>query len=110
MMVELGFVNVTPGAQAALEAAEQTADEFVIRHAHGDWGELGTAEVRDNQTSLKEGFRVFSAYTLSTGARIWVFTEDDRSMTKVLLPEEFQLTASPAGAEPLSGWNRTWRR
>ncbi|MGH8567752.1 MAG: hypothetical protein ACREXU_06965 [Gammaproteobacteria bacterium] len=110
MMVELGLVDVTPGAQAALEEAEQSADEFVLRHGNGDWGELGTAEVRDNQTSLKEGFRIFSAYTLSTGVRIWVFTEDDRSMTTVLLPEEFHLTASSGGAEPMRGWSRTWRR
>jgi len=111
MMVELGLIDVTPGAQAALEEAGQTADEFVLRHAHGDWGELGTAEIKDNQVSLKEGFRIFSAYTLATGVRISVFTEDDRSMTKILLPDELYLTERPRlGREPMSGWNRTWRR
>lgn len=110
MMVELGFVDVTPGARAALEEAGQTADELVLRHAHGDWGELGTAELKDNQTALKEGFRIFSAYTLATGVRIWVFTEDDRSLTKILLPEEFYLTASSSGAEPMAGWSHMWRR
>lgn len=110
MIVELGAVQTTPGAQEALERAGQTADEFVLRHAHGDWGELGTAAVEDNQAALKEGFRIFSAYTLSTGVRIWVFTEDDRSMTTVLLPEEFHRTASSSGSELMNGWMRTWRR
>ncbi len=88
MIVEIGFVNVTPAAQAALEEAGQTADEFVMRHANGDWGEIGTAVLKDNQVSLKEGFRIFSAYYLNTGIKIYVFTDEDRSLTRVLLPEE----------------------
>ena len=89
MMVELGLVDVTPGAQAALEEAGQTADEFLMRHANGDWGEIGTAVLKENQVSLKEGFRIFSAYYLNTGVKIQIITEEDRSLTKVLLPEEF---------------------
>jgi hypothetical protein len=109
MIVELGAVYTSPGAQEALDEAGQTADEFVLRHANGDWGELGTATWSDKE--LKEGFRVFSAYTLSTGVKISVVTEDDRSMTTVLLPEELHLAAySRAGGEPASGWTRTWRR
>jgi hypothetical protein len=89
MMVEVGLVDVTPGAQAALEEAGQTADEFIMRHANGDWGEIGTGVLKDNQVSLKEGFRIFSAYYLKTGVKIQIFTEEDRSLTKILLPEEF---------------------
>ncbi len=89
MMVELGLIDVTPGAQAALEEAGQTADEFIMRHANGDWGEIGTAVLKDNQVSLREGFRIFSAYYLNTGVKIQIFTEEDRSLTKLLLPEEF---------------------
>ena len=89
MIVELGLVDVTPGAQAALEEAGQTADEFVLRHANGDWGEIGTAVLKENQVSLKKGFRIFSAYYLNTGVKIQIFTEEDRSLTKVLLPEDF---------------------
>lgn len=89
MMVEVGLVQVTPGAQAALEEAGQTADEFLLRHAHGDWGEIGIGVLKENQVSLKEGFRIFSAYYLNTGVKIQIFTEEDRSFTKILLPEEF---------------------
>jgi hypothetical protein len=88
-MVEVGLIDVTAGAQAALEEAGQTADEFIMRHANGDWGELGTGVLKDNQVSLKEGFRIFSAYYLNTGVKIQIFTEEDRSFTKILLPEEF---------------------
>ena len=89
MMVEVGLIDVTPGAQAALEEAGQTADAFIMRHANGDWGEIGTGVLKNNQVSLKEGFRIFSAYYLNTGVKIQIFTEEDRSLTKILLPEEF---------------------
>jgi hypothetical protein len=32
---------------------------------------------------------VFSAYELRDGTRIWIFTEADRSVTTILLPEEY---------------------
>jgi len=109
MIVEIGAVYTTPGAHEALEEAGQTADEFVLRHANGDWGELGSATWSDRE--LKEGFRIFSAYTLSTGVKICIFTEDDRSLTTVHLPEELHLVGEPrTGGELMSGWTRTWRR
>ena len=106
MMVEVGAVYTTPGAQEALDAAEQTVDEFILRHANGDWGELGTATWRDQE--LREGFRVFSAYTLSTGVKLCMFTEDDRSVTAVYLPEETLHVCSPTSRNLVSGRMRTW--
>ena len=109
MMDEVGRVHTTPGAEAALEAAGQTADEFLLRHANGDWGELGTATSGDQE--LREGLRIFSAYILSTRAKICIFTEDDRSLTVVHLQDEADLVGLPRiGGEPMNGWTRTWRR
>lgn len=88
-LLELGFVVATPGALRALEAAGQSADEFLARHVSGDWGELGAADCDENELSLREGFRILSAYTLQTGVKIWIITEADRSATTVLLPEEY---------------------
>ena len=88
-ILELGFVVATPGALTALEAAGQSADEFLARHVSGDWGEVSEADRDENELSLREGFRVVSAYTLRTGVKIWIITEADRSATTVLLPEEY---------------------
>ena len=33
--------------------------------------------------------RILSAYTLPSGATIWIITEADRSRTTILLPEEY---------------------
>jgi hypothetical protein len=40
--------------------------------------------------SLVHGFRLLSAYTLSTGVKFWIITEADRSATTTfLLPDEY---------------------
>ena len=39
--------------------------------------------------SVGEGTRVFSAYALRDGTRIWIITEADRSITTIFLPEEY---------------------
>jgi hypothetical protein len=87
--LELGATVATPGALQALEAAGQTADEFLDRHASGDWGEVRSADWEENELSVREGFRVLSAYTLGTGVKVWVITEADRTVTTILLPEEY---------------------
>ena len=38
---------------------------------------------------LRGGTRVLSAYELRDGTRIWIITKSDRSVTTILLPEEY---------------------
>lgn len=87
--LDLGFACATPGALRALEAAGQTADEFLARHEAGDCGEVNAGDWEENELSIREGLRVLSAYTLATGVKVWVITEADRSATTILLPEEY---------------------
>lgn len=89
MTLDLGSTYATPGAVRALEEAGQTPLEFFARHEAGDWGTVGPEGWAENELSLREGFRVLSAYVLSTGVKIWVITEADRSATTILLPEEY---------------------
>jgi hypothetical protein len=84
----LGQVVVTPGALAALEKAGQQPGDFLARHVSGDWGEVPPEDIKENEFSLKRGFRVLSAYRTSAGTKLWVITEADRSSTCILLPEE----------------------
>jgi len=85
----LGHLVATPAALAALSAAGQSPKEFVERHVSGDWGELDEEDRQENESSLKEGLRILSAYRLSDGTRVWIITEADRSSTCILLPEEY---------------------
>jgi hypothetical protein len=85
----LGQVVATPGALRALERAEQSPIEFLDRHAQGDWGELDAEDKGENAFSVRHGFRILSAYTTSAGDKLWIITEADRSVTTLLLPEEY---------------------
>lgn len=88
-LFSLGQVVATPGALEALEEAGQTPMEFLRRHVTGDWGNVPEEDKRENELSVQKGFRILSAYYLSTGAKIWVITEADRSVTTLLLPSEY---------------------
>jgi hypothetical protein len=86
----LGQTYITPGAEEALMIAGQTAIEFLRRHMSCDWGsELSDDDVQENELSLKEGFRLLSAYRTGKGQKLWIITEADRSATTVLLPSEY---------------------
>jgi hypothetical protein len=54
-----------------------------------DPGSLGAEDHLANLRAVREGTRVFSAYELRDGTRIWIITEADRSVTTILLPEEY---------------------
>lgn len=88
-LFRLGTVLITPGAILALVEANQSARALLERHAYGDWGELNAADWLANERALQEGTRLFSAYTLNTGQRLWIISEWDRSRTTLLTPTEY---------------------
>lgn len=85
----LGRTYITPGAQEALTLAGQTGIEFLRRHMSGDFGELSAEDARENELSVRKGFRVLSAYRTAKGERLWIITEADRSSTTMLLLTEY---------------------
>ena len=89
--VPLGRLVATPGVMALLtDAAAQTALASCIdRHASGDWGNVCAEDAAANDRAVTQGARVLSAYTLPGDTKIWIITEADRSVTTVLLPEEY---------------------
>lgn len=88
-LFELGTTVATPGALAALEQVGTEPVELIARHLSGDWGEIDEHDKRVNQEALASGGRLFSAYTLVDGTRIWVITESDRSITTILMPSDY---------------------
>ena len=85
----LGQTLATPGALSALAEAEKEPLELLYRHVTGDWGDLPEEDIEENRLSVEKGFRIFSSYELETGAKVWVITEWDRSVTTILLPEDY---------------------
>lgn len=96
---DLGTVVMTRGVQAALERHPeekglQELEHIILnRHAQGDWGELDKHDLNMNEDALKNGGRLFSVYYLEDGTergtKIYVITEWDRSVSTVLLPDEY---------------------
>jgi hypothetical protein len=88
-LFDLGQLVATPGALAALEKSGQNPMDFLSRHVTGDWGELDEEDRKENELSLKRGFRLLSSYRTNAGERLWVITEADLSHTTILLPDEY---------------------
>ena len=88
-LFDLGQIVGTPGALQAMQEAEQDPLELLVRHVTGDWGDLPDEDLAENELSVERGLRVFSSYKLNTGAKVWVITEWDRSVTTFLLPAEY---------------------
>ncbi len=88
-MFSLGKVYLTIGAREALEEANQQPCEFLAEHQRGDWGLVCDDDRRENELSVREGFRILSAYRTARDEKLWVITEADRSSTTILLPEEY---------------------
>jgi hypothetical protein len=91
-LFDLGRVVATPGAMAILLSAGENPARLLERHASGDWGEVPPEDARENERSLKYGWRLMSSYPVGSeanGERVWVITEADRSSTCLLLPSEY---------------------
>lgn len=80
----LGKLLATPGAIAL----GINFSPYINRHVRGDWGDVNEEDRQQNDDSIKEGMRIMSVYETDSG-RIWIITEADRSVTTVLLPEDY---------------------
>ena len=84
-----GRLVATPGTLALLEQTNRSPLEFLSRHLRGDWGDLNKEDKTENELSLKYGFRLLSSYHVTETEKLWVITEADRSLTTLLLPDEY---------------------
>jgi hypothetical protein len=83
----MGRVFVTQGILEILRPSEISA--ALDRHGLLNWGDVPDEDKRANDEAMKTGLRVLSAWTSEAGAKFWIITEADRSMTTVLLPSEY---------------------
>ena len=83
----LGRLVSTPNALNQL-----TQDDILTaiwRHQAGDWGCVDDEDWRANERALVEGTRLLSAYESANGVKFWLITEADRSVTTILMPEDY---------------------
>ena len=83
----LGRTVATPGVLAAVAPDEMA--RALARHASGDWGDLGEEDWAMNDRAAVSGEdRILSSYMVDD-TKFWIITEWDRSVTTVLLPEDY---------------------
>jgi len=83
----LGQTVITTAALARLHPGDVYTS--LQRHARRDWGDVCSADKEENELSLREGFRLLSAYRDRNDIKFWIITEADRSVTTILLPEDY---------------------
>lgn len=91
-LFSLGQVVITRNAQHLLATHQIDASMLVYRHQRGDWGDLCQADKETNEEALISKQRLLSSYNLSIpemSLKLWIITEWDRSITTLLLPEDY---------------------
>lgn len=88
-LFSLGQIVATPGALRALSEVQQAAAPLLHKHVQGDWGDVCEEDKVANNQALTDGDRLLSSYRLQNNVKIWIITEADRSVTTLLLPEEY---------------------
>jgi hypothetical protein len=91
----LGQIVSTRGALAVCLFERITC--CLARHVTADWGCLDAEDARANNEALITGDRIISAYPINPAKpsegfgenTLWIITEADRSVTTVLLPDEY---------------------
>ena len=68
----------------------------IARHKNNDWGNCCETDWNMNDLAVQENGRILSVYELPNdlksihpNQKIWIITEQDRSYTTILFPEEY---------------------
>ncbi len=85
---EIGKTFATSGVTSLAERLEVDLAKFIWRHHCGDWGDLCQEDKQANEDAIEHGLRIVSSYKIA-GKKIYVITEHDRSMTTVMLANEY---------------------
>lgn len=91
-MFSVGNVAATPGALDLLDRHALNAATVIRRHMWGDFGIVGAHDRAANLAAIGNGTRILSVYEVGPDGKtekLWVITEADRSVTTLLLPNEY---------------------
>jgi|TARA_R110000772_G_scaffold266742_1_gene389659 hypothetical protein len=81
---------MTAGVNGLVQRGVFNPGPYLQRHLNGDWGDLCDDDRRQNDVALKSGEdRLLSSYQVTSDLKLWIITERDRSVTTLLLPEEY---------------------
>ena len=87
----LGRLEMSRGVLARISEAEVA--QLVERHQRGEWDETpwedgSPSEHHENHEALRYGYHILSVFEVR-GQEIMLYTNRGRTLTKVILPEEY---------------------
>ena len=83
-----GRIVITPAAMKEIDPDYGIA--ALSQHLQGKWGLVCKEDWELNNKALKHGGRLVSSYPLADDVHsFWIITESDRSVTTILLPEDY---------------------
>ena len=85
----LGHLKATPNALEFMRKAGINPALLLQRHHTGDWGDLCQEDWLTNDGNLRTGGRIVSCYRIGQHDALWIITECDRSVTTILLPDDY---------------------
>ena len=86
----LGQIIATPKVMSLIQQHKCSHDLYhlLLRHQIGDRRNVCSEDKESNEQGLIEQLRIISSYILVQNI-VWIITEADRSITTVLLPDEY---------------------
>ena len=88
-LFDLWMVLTTPWVNEILQLHDSINIYFFIeRHAAWDWWEVCEEDAKLNNHAVQLWNRILSVYYIGDD-KIWIITEADRSVTTILLPDEY---------------------
>ena len=109
-LFQLGEVQVSAKAGAALADSGQSATLFLSRHQSGDWGEVEAKVVAANEFAIESGHTmhlITSQYRLDSGIVLMLSTSSDQATTLMHLSSE-QTTHHVDAVEGYTRWAETY--
>lgn len=83
----LGQTVITANAKSVLPELDVVL--AMQRHQSGDWGDVDNHDRQVNEDGLRNKGRLVSMYKSVPGQKFYIITEWNRSLTTVLLPEDY---------------------
>jgi hypothetical protein len=88
-LFDLGEIDLFPGVDWKVEEDGRTVEEFLARHARGDWGDVHEEVKAHNDRELREGRDFTSHYDLpNMGRTLLITTDPERKTTTLWMAEE----------------------
>ena len=88
-LFEIGALEFSEGVERLMNEGRLDPMPFFERHMRGDWGDVADYQWQQNNAALESGERLDSFYVVTRDLSIRIFTEADRSATRIVLPSEY---------------------